>query len=102
MDFLQANTPDKVWDFYKTNSGRPFPPKHVARAVDEINEMCRILEHEGVTVRRPDIVDWSKPYKTPDFESHNGKKILPLFIYGCLIHKMSVAVVEIVLPCENI
>jgi glycine amidinotransferase len=31
--------------------------------------MCNILSMEGVTVRRPDPIDWSLKYKTPDFES---------------------------------
>ncbi|PNJ15558.1 GATM isoform 2, partial [Pongo abelii] len=31
--------------------------------------MCNILKMEGVTVRRPDPIDWSLKYKTPDFES---------------------------------
>lgn len=34
-----------------------------------MNEFCRVLEGEGVTVRRPDIIDFSQPYKTPDFEA---------------------------------
>lgn len=31
--------------------------------------MCNILKQEGVTVKRPDPIDWSVKYKTPDFES---------------------------------
>lgn len=31
--------------------------------------MCNILKGEGVTVKRPDPIDWSVKYKTPDFES---------------------------------
>ena len=30
------------------------------------------LEGEGVTVRRPEIVDFSEGYKTPDFEVPTG------------------------------
>ena len=38
----------------------------------EIEEFCHVLEAEGVTVRRPDIVDFSTSYKTPDFETPSG------------------------------
>lgn len=31
--------------------------------------MCNILKQEGVIVKRPDPIDWSVKYKTPDFES---------------------------------
>ena len=34
-----------------------------------MEEFCNILRHEGVTVRRPDVIDWSEVYKTPDFTS---------------------------------
>ena len=39
------------------------------KAVAEIEEMCNILRHEGVNVRRPEPIDWSLEYKTPDFTS---------------------------------
>ena len=42
---------------------------HLKKAVAEIEEMCNILHHEGVTVRRPEPIDWSMEYKTPDFTS---------------------------------
>ena len=34
-----------------------------------MDELSNILTQEGVKVRRPDIVDWSKVYETPDFKS---------------------------------
>lgn len=55
------------WDFFEKNSGKPFPAEHVKKAIEEMEEFCRILEHEGVTVRRPELVDYSKQYSTPDF-----------------------------------
>jgi len=38
----------------------------------ETENLCNVLESHGVTVRRPEIVDWSKPYATPDFEVPYG------------------------------
>lgn len=31
--------------------------------------MCNILKREGIIVKRPDPIDCSVKYKTPDFES---------------------------------
>ena len=69
---VKANTYEKYWPFYKHNGGKPFPAKHLARAVVEIEEFCRVLEGEGVTVRRPESVDFSQSYNTPDFETPSG------------------------------
>jgi len=44
------------------------------KAVAEIEEMCNILRHEGVVVKRPEPIDWSMEYKTPDFTS-TGKML---------------------------
>lgn len=66
---LQANTYEKYWPFYQQHGGQTFPQQHVKKAVAEVEEMCNILQHEGVTVRRPEPIDWSVEYKTPDFTS---------------------------------
>uniref|UniRef100_UPI00358EE5D5 glycine amidinotransferase, mitochondrial n=1 Tax=Myxine glutinosa TaxID=7769 RepID=UPI00358EE5D5 len=66
---VKANTSENYWNFFKENGGKSFPKEHLKHAVAQISELCRVLEGEGVTVRRPDIVDWSKPYSTPDFKS---------------------------------
>lgn len=69
----QANTYEKYWPFYQKYGGWSFPADHLKKAVAEIEEMCNILRHEGVVVKRPEPVDWSVEYKTPDFTS-SGKK----------------------------
>lgn len=66
---IPANTYEKYWTFYQKYGGHHFPKDHLKKAVAEIEEMCNILKMEGVTVRRPDTIDWSLKYKTPDFES---------------------------------
>ncbi|KAM4676378.1 glycine amidinotransferase, mitochondrial [Discoglossus pictus] len=66
---VKANTYEKHWSFYQKHGGHSFPPEHVKKAVGEIEEMCNILRLEGVTVQRPEVIDWSVKYKTPDFES---------------------------------
>ena len=57
---VKANTYEYHWDFYVANSGKLFPAEHVKKAVAEVEEMCRVLKHEGVKVRRPDIIDHKK------------------------------------------
>ena len=41
-------------------------------AVDELDEFVRVLVAEGVTVRRPDLVDNTRSYTTPDWTSPGG------------------------------
>lgn len=66
---LQTNTsPQNLW-FFQKYGGQPFPQELVEAASKELNEFCRVLEAEGVTVRRPGIIDFSQTYKTPDFEA---------------------------------
>lgn len=66
---LQANTYEKHWPFYEKYGGQSFPPGHLRKAAAEIEEFCNVLRGEGVKVRRPDPIDHSLPYKTPDFQS---------------------------------
>ena len=69
---VYAEVREKEWPFFKINEGKPFPEEHIAKAKEEIEEFCRILEAEGVTVRRPEIDDFTKSYSTPDFSSPGG------------------------------
>ena len=50
-------------------AGRRYPKFFVKLAQRELDNFVHILESEGVTVRRPDIVDFSKKYKTPYWSS---------------------------------
>ena len=69
---VKANTYEKYWPFYQKFGGQPFPSDHLRKATMEIEEFCHILEAEGVTVRRPEIIDFCSSYKTPDFEAPCG------------------------------
>ncbi len=66
---MQACTSTAHWDFFRSFSGKPFPKQHMARAQEEIEEFCNVLRHEGITVQRPDQMDFSEPYQTPDFKA---------------------------------
>ena len=60
---VKATTSERHWDFYTTYSGKSFPQEHLKKAVEEIEELCNILQHEGVVVRRPEKVDHSQVSK---------------------------------------
>lgn len=66
---VKANTYEKYWDFYMKNSKKFFPKEHMKLAAKEIDHFCYVLQQEGVTVRRPESLDYSQTYTTPDFTS---------------------------------
>ena len=69
---VKANTYEQHWPFYEEHGGKPFPREHLRKATAEIEEFCRVLEAEGVKVRRPEAIDFAEDYKTPDFSSPSG------------------------------
>ena len=50
----------------------PYPEWLVQAASKCVEEFAHILESEGVVVRRPDVVDYSASFRTPDWEVMNG------------------------------
>ena len=69
---IKAFVSKERWPFHQQNGGKLFPVEHVKKAAEQIEEVCYILEQEGVTVRRPDPVNYEKGYETPDFKSPSG------------------------------
>ena len=69
---LAATMPKRHWAWFKANGGQPFPAELLAAAARELDALARVLETEGVTVRRPDAVDWRTPFSTPHFASAAG------------------------------
>ena len=63
---------DKYSPWFEKFGGTPFPPEHIKKAAEEIEEFCHILEMEGIKVRRPDPMNYQEDYKTPDFTSPSG------------------------------
>lgn len=74
---VKANTYEKHWPFYKENGGKSFPKEHMKKAYAEIEEFCNILKQEGVTVQRPEPLDFAAQYKTPDFQSKGMYAAMP-------------------------
>jgi len=67
--------PPGEWDDVTADvggAGVPYPKHMVAAAQRELDEFIHILEMEGVTVRRPDMVDYSQSYGSPDWKIPHG------------------------------
>lgn len=69
---LEATMPPDAWDFYRSHGGGRFPAEQVDAAREELEGFVAALRAEGVTVRRPDPVDQSSSYGTPDWRSSGG------------------------------
>jgi glycine amidinotransferase len=63
------NLPKTAARLYRPFAGRHYPKMLVRAAQKELDEFIHILESEGVVVRRPDIMDFAVPYKTPYWKS---------------------------------
>lgn len=74
---VKVDASPRYWQFFQELGGQSFPEDLVTAAAKELNEFCSVLEAEGVTVRRPDITNFSQPYKTPDFESSGMYATMP-------------------------
>lgn len=69
---LKATMPSRHWKFFQENGGKPFPSEIVLTAERELDVFCRELETQGITVRRPELVNWEESYSTPDVASEAG------------------------------
>lgn len=56
---------------FKEKTGEYFPKELIRKGADELDNFAKILEAEGVTVRRPDVYkdDFNREVVTPDFSS---------------------------------
>jgi glycine amidinotransferase len=69
---LEVTMPRSHHAHFKKNGGKPVDPELVGKAREELDTFARILEKQGVTVVRPDCVDHSKPFETPNWKSSSG------------------------------
>ena len=72
---LQSATPRHSWDLLKVLSGQPAPPQFVDAARKDMDQFVRILETEGITVRRPEPIRQTAAYSTPDWSIEAGYNI---------------------------
>ena len=74
---VKACVPEKWWTLYEQHSRKPFPDQVAEKADEQLEEFSRILQHEGIIVRRPDPIDCTQMYTTPDFSSHGSFSVMP-------------------------
>ncbi|XP_071476328.1 glycine amidinotransferase, mitochondrial-like [Diadema antillarum] len=74
---VKTNTSYDHWEFFGKYGGQSFPVEHLKVAEEEIAEFVNVLEHEGITVRRPDICNYQEEYITPDFRSTGMYAAMP-------------------------
>ena len=53
-------------------AGAPYPIELVRQAQACVEGLIHVLKAEGVTVRRPDRVDYARPFATPDWSVTSG------------------------------
>jgi glycine amidinotransferase len=75
VEALLKEEDEEVRQYYKKRSGQPMAldAEQHAAAQQELDEFVHILEAEGVKVRRPEPINWAKPYSTPDWTSPGGR-----------------------------
>ncbi|OZE13446.1 hypothetical protein CH249_01400 [Rhodococcus sp. 05-2255-3B1] len=59
-------------DSHRTFGGESYDPADIDRAERQLDAFAATLEKEGVTVRRPDPLDYMTGYSTPDWSVPNG------------------------------
>jgi glycine amidinotransferase len=74
---LQRDCNPNSWDELRERAAEPMSVDELSPAMRQLEELCHVLEGEGVTVRRPDILDHSVRYTTPDFSSSGLDAVMP-------------------------
>lgn len=74
---MPAVLPSEQIETFRTNAGQPFPAELVRAASAELDEFVRVLEGEGVTVRRPEPIPQRQPYRTLHWESTGMYAAMP-------------------------
>ncbi len=62
---------------FRRHAGRPFPLELIRAARAELEGFVRILEREGVTVRRPERMPQRRPYSTGEWASTGMYAAMP-------------------------
>jgi glycine amidinotransferase len=62
---------------FRRNAGAPFPAELVAGAARELDEFVRILEGEGIVVRRPEPIPQRRAYRTLNWASTGMYAAMP-------------------------
>lgn len=69
--------PKNQHETFRRQGGRPFPPEQVEAARRELEEFVRVLEGEGVRVRRPEPIPQRTEYSTLGWSSTGMYAAMP-------------------------
>jgi glycine amidinotransferase len=75
------NLPRSVMALYRLAAGWRYPVWMRRLAEKELDGFIRLLEGEGIRVRRPDAVDFSRKYRTPHWSSRGFAVACPRDAY---------------------
>ncbi|MGE5540915.1 MAG: amidinotransferase [Bacillota bacterium] len=78
---VEAITPDHAVWFFKKYGGKRFPGKMIEKAAYELNNLAKVLTDLGITVRRPEPMNFSKEYRTPWWKSKGLYAAMPRDVY---------------------
>lgn len=63
---------DEIKPLFKNQAGKCWPTDEITAAQKDLDEFVHILEQEGVVVRRPSVIDFTKSISTPNWQISNG------------------------------
>jgi len=66
---VAATTPAHAHWFFEKYGGGSFPEEMISKASKELEGLVSLLKELGVTVQRPQVVDFTEEYKTPWWSS---------------------------------
>lgn len=69
---LESTMPTKWHEFYKQHGGEPFPADQIEAGKKDLENLVKVLEAEGVKVRRPDSVNFTHPFQTLNWQMKGG------------------------------
>lgn len=77
----QATMPDHAAWFFKKYGGKPFPEEMIEKATKELDGLTRLFQELGITVRRPNKMDFSVEYQTPWWKSRGLYAAMPRDVF---------------------
>ena len=77
----QATMPDHAAWFFKKHGGKRFPKKMIEKASQELDGLAKLFVELGITVRRPEQIDFSVEYKTPWWKSRGLYAAMPRDVF---------------------
>src|SRR3989344_9337664 len=77
----KATMPAHAAWFFKKYGGKPFPKKMIEKASEELEVLVTLFKSLGITVRRPDRMDFSVEYRTPWWKSRGFYAAMPRDVF---------------------